>query len=118
MSQCEKWKILNALVAIPSNNPGGINGSITQHFGHCDLYVLVDIKNGMINSVSSISTVPPLQDYQKVKKSVILMQLSTELSEQDVELMSRESYRRSIMINHDRHGCILENQKAFMCRMC
>ncbi len=52
---------MNALIAIPSNRPGGLEGSVAQHFGHCDLYTIVDIKNGMIDNVSTILAVPHQQ---------------------------------------------------------
>ncbi len=52
---------MNALVAIPSNNPGGLGGSVAQHFGHCDLYTVADIKNGEIDNVFTIPAVPHQQ---------------------------------------------------------
>jgi predicted Fe-Mo cluster-binding NifX family protein len=39
---------MNTFVAIPSDNPGGLNGTVAQHFGHCDLYTLISIENNKI----------------------------------------------------------------------
>jgi len=30
-------------IAIPSNSPGGITAERSDHFGHCDIFTLVDI---------------------------------------------------------------------------
>ncbi|MBU0681126.1 MAG: dinitrogenase iron-molybdenum cofactor biosynthesis protein [Proteobacteria bacterium] len=35
-------------VAVPTNNPGGLNASRSDHFGHCDLFTLLDIKDGKV----------------------------------------------------------------------
>jgi predicted Fe-Mo cluster-binding NifX family protein len=41
-------------IAIPSQNAGGLDGLRSGHFGHCDVFTLVDVKNGEIHSVSTI----------------------------------------------------------------
>lgn len=41
-------------VAIPSNMPGGLDVAISSHFGRCDVFTLVEIKNGKITSGSTI----------------------------------------------------------------
>lgn len=52
---------MNALVAIPSVTPGGLNSPIGAHFGHCDLYTLVKIENGKIAGETIIPNVPHQQ---------------------------------------------------------
>ncbi len=52
---------MNTLIAIPSNNPGGLDASIAQHFGHCDLYTIVEIRDNVIDVVSII---PPIDHQQ------------------------------------------------------
>ena len=32
---------MNALLAIPSMAPGGLDASVSAHFGHCDAFTLV-----------------------------------------------------------------------------
>ncbi|MBT4290290.1 MAG: NifB/NifX family molybdenum-iron cluster-binding protein [Deltaproteobacteria bacterium] len=41
-------------IAIPSQNTGGIDGLRAGHFGHCDVFTLIDVENGDIKSVSTI----------------------------------------------------------------
>lgn len=48
-------------VAIPSNNPGGLEAGISGHFGHCDLYTIVDIEDGNIKAVETMDN-PPHQE--------------------------------------------------------
>ncbi len=39
-------------IAIPSNGQGGLDGTRSGHFGHCDLFTLVDVENSEIKEVS------------------------------------------------------------------
>lgn len=43
------------LLAVPSNNPGGLEAGRSDHFGHCDLFTLVTIKDGAIDKVEKVS---------------------------------------------------------------
>ena len=42
----------NGKIAIPSNGEGGLDGTRAGHFGHCDVFTLVDVENGEIKEVS------------------------------------------------------------------
>ncbi len=42
----------NGRIAIPSNNQGGLDGTRSGHFGHCDVFTLVDVENSEIKEVS------------------------------------------------------------------
>jgi predicted Fe-Mo cluster-binding NifX family protein len=42
------------LVAVPSCAPGGIDAQISEHFGHCDLFTLVEIDNGEVTKVDAL----------------------------------------------------------------
>ena len=44
----------NGRIAIPSNGNGGLEGARSGHFGHCDVFTLVDVENGEIKNVSTI----------------------------------------------------------------
>jgi predicted Fe-Mo cluster-binding NifX family protein len=44
----------NGRIAIPSNGQGGLDGSRSGHFGHCDVFTLVDVDNGKIKEVSTL----------------------------------------------------------------
>ncbi|SEM04531.1 Predicted Fe-Mo cluster-binding protein, NifX family [Syntrophus gentianae] len=41
-------------IAIPSMEAGGLDGHRSGHFGHCDVFTLVDVKNGEIEKVTTI----------------------------------------------------------------
>ncbi len=42
-------------IAIPSIEAGGLDGQRSGHFGHCDVFTLVDVKDGEIKKVTTIS---------------------------------------------------------------
>lgn len=50
-----------ARIAIPSDLPGGLAAGVGAHFGHCDLYTVVDVKEGRITDVSTLPSVPHQQ---------------------------------------------------------
>lgn len=41
-------------IAIPSMENGGLDGQRAGHFGHCDVFTLVDVKGGEIEKVTTI----------------------------------------------------------------
>ena len=42
-------------IAVPSIDEGGISGQRSGHFGHCDVFTLVDVEGGEIKQVTTIS---------------------------------------------------------------
>lgn len=40
------------LIAIPSQNPGGLEAEISDHFGHCDAFTIVTIEEGAVGEVT------------------------------------------------------------------
>ena len=42
-------------IAIPSQGSGGLDGERSGHFGHCDVFTLVEVEDGRIVDVSVIS---------------------------------------------------------------
>ncbi len=44
----------NGRIAIPSVETGGLDGQRSGHFGHCDVFTLVDIEEGEIKSVTTL----------------------------------------------------------------
>jgi len=42
-------------IAIPSNGEGGLKGTRAGHFGHCDVFTFVDVENGEIKKVTTLS---------------------------------------------------------------
>jgi predicted Fe-Mo cluster-binding NifX family protein len=45
----------NGRIAVPSMNKGGLDGERAGHFGHCDVFTLVDVKDGEIAQVTTIN---------------------------------------------------------------
>ena len=49
------------VVAIPSSHPGGLESPLGAHFGHCDLYTLVELGNGQVQKIQILPNVPHQQ---------------------------------------------------------
>ena len=45
---------MNALLAVPSMAPGGLDASASAHFGHCDAFTLVSLRDGKIEKTSVV----------------------------------------------------------------
>ena len=52
---------MSQIIAIPSENPGGMDANLGAHFGHCDLYTLVSVENGEVGEVKVIPNMPHQQ---------------------------------------------------------
>lgn len=48
-------------IAIPSSQPGGLDSYLGAHFGHCDLYTLVDVTGSQIQNIRLLPNVPHQQ---------------------------------------------------------
>ena len=42
-------------IAVPSMANGGLDGQRAGHFGHCDVFTLIDVKDGKIEQVTTIN---------------------------------------------------------------
>jgi predicted Fe-Mo cluster-binding NifX family protein len=49
------------VIAVPSANPGGLDAAVGAHFGHCDLYTLIDTQGTEILNVRTLENVPHQQ---------------------------------------------------------
>lgn len=45
----------NGRIAVPSIGNGGLEGSRSEHFGHCECFTLIDVKDGKIDNVSTVA---------------------------------------------------------------
>lgn len=45
----------NGRIAIPSMGNGGLEGQRAGHFGHCDVFTLVDVEDGAIKEVLTVN---------------------------------------------------------------
>ena len=52
---------MKAVVALPSNHPGGLDAELGAHFGHCDLYTLVSLDQDGVGEVKVVPNVPHQQ---------------------------------------------------------
>ena len=43
-------------IAIPTNNPGGMEASRSDHFGHCDVFTVVEVNGD--KAVTGVETLP------------------------------------------------------------
>lgn len=48
-------------IAIPSMHPGGLQAERSAHFGHCELFTVVDVKQGSVSEVGVIPNAPHSQ---------------------------------------------------------
>jgi predicted Fe-Mo cluster-binding NifX family protein len=44
-------------IAVPSDVPGGVKGERSEHFGHCPLFTIVQVRDGVIDSVTTVDNV-------------------------------------------------------------
>ena len=44
----------NGRIAVPSQGNGGIDGQRSGHFGHCDVFTLVDVEKGAIKNITTL----------------------------------------------------------------
>ena len=44
----------NGRIAIPAVGEGGLDGQRSGHFGHCDVFTIVDVEGGEIKNVSTV----------------------------------------------------------------
>ncbi len=42
----------NGRIAVPSNGAGGLDGTRSGHFGHCDVFTFIDVVDGEIKEVT------------------------------------------------------------------
>jgi predicted Fe-Mo cluster-binding NifX family protein len=43
------------MLAVPSNTPGGLEAAVSNHFGHCDTFTLINIQAGKIAAVDTVA---------------------------------------------------------------
>ena len=46
------------LIAIPSCLPGGLDANMGMHFGHCEIYTLVEVEDGAVKEVRTLEPIP------------------------------------------------------------
>ena len=51
----------STIVAVPSTHPGGLDSALGAHFGHCDLYTVVEVADGWVREVRTLPNGPHQQ---------------------------------------------------------
>lgn len=49
---------MNVLVAVPSSFPGGLDAPLGAHFGHCEVYTLVELGDGGVARCETLASIP------------------------------------------------------------
>jgi predicted Fe-Mo cluster-binding NifX family protein len=44
----------NGRIAVPSVGNGGIDGQRAGHFGHCDVFTIIDVQDGEIKNIATL----------------------------------------------------------------
>lgn len=44
-------------IAVPSTAPGGLSAKRSEHFGHCDLFTLIDIADGCVTATQIVDNI-------------------------------------------------------------
>ncbi len=52
---------MQKIIAVPSEQPGGLEAGVGAHFGHCDLYTLVQVVDGHVQDIKVVPNVPHQQ---------------------------------------------------------
>lgn len=52
---------MSTIIAVPSEQPGGLDAGLGAHFGHCEIYTLVKIDGNEVTDVQVIPNVPHQQ---------------------------------------------------------
>jgi predicted Fe-Mo cluster-binding NifX family protein len=48
-------------IAVPSEVPGGLEATVSQHFGHCPVFTMVSLDSGEVKEVEVVANVPHQQ---------------------------------------------------------
>lgn len=49
---------MDAIIAFPSDHPGGLEANLSGHFGHCDAFTLVTLVEAGVAKVETVPNVP------------------------------------------------------------
>ena len=52
---------MNAVIAVPSVSPGGLESEVSAHFGHCDAFTLVALHDGKVEKTTILP--PPSHEH-------------------------------------------------------
>ena len=92
----------NERIAIPSNNQGGLDGTRSGHFGHCDVFTLVDVENSEIKEVSILQNQDHVQGGCMVPVNLLSENMVTALVVGGIGMRPLMGFRQvGITVYHD-----------------
>jgi predicted Fe-Mo cluster-binding NifX family protein len=50
--------MMNTLIAVPSQHPGGLSAAVSDHFGHCDAFTIIALQDGKVTDTRILPTPP------------------------------------------------------------
>lgn len=45
-------------IAIPTENPGGLKAPRSEHFGHCDVFTVVELEKSAVAQIELVNNIP------------------------------------------------------------
>ena len=58
-------------IAVPSMQPGGLEAARAGHFGHCDMFTLIDVEDGTVKEVSTVTNASHVQGGCQVPVNIL-----------------------------------------------
>ncbi len=60
-TQRRSFSMSSKTIAVPSMNPGGLDAMRSGHFGHCDVFTMVNVEDGKVHDVQVLHNPPHQQ---------------------------------------------------------
>jgi len=92
----------NGRIAIPSVGAGGLDGERSGHFGHCDVFTMVDVEDGIIKNVSTVANQEHVQGGCMVPVNLLASHKATALIVGGIGMRPLMGFRQvGIDVYHD-----------------
>ncbi len=89
-------------IAIPSIGVGGMDGERSGHFGHCDVFTMVDVEDGQIKNVSTVPNQEHVQGGCMVPVNLLASHKATALIVGGIGMRPLAGFRQvGIDVYHD-----------------
>ncbi len=89
-------------IAIPSVGAGGLDGQRSGHFGHCDVFTMVDVEDGQIKNVSTVPNQEHVQGGCMVPVNLLASHKATALIVGGIGMRPLAGFRQvGIDVYHD-----------------
>jgi len=89
-------------IAIPSVGTGGLDGERSGHFGHCDVFTMVDVEGGEIKNVSTVANQEHVQGGCMVPVNLLASHKATALIVGGIGMRPLAGFRQvGIDVYHD-----------------